>query len=213
MKKINLIIYIFILIILLFVFYYISLENKEKLIYLNKETNQKNEIIESIDAERKVMLLGVLGFENEGKIYNESDIDKQLQQCNIKPGIFVTDKSRDMFIRIVEECTGERVYINDRGYIEFNQTKINNEFISRLNDIILSNRTLIIDINDTYDSLINDIIVKFMIERLDYSQSFTYNDSIEIALINPYKLNEDNTELSKKEIYEEVLLSILSNTI
>lgn len=171
-----------------------SVEEIEK--YQNKYSSNKN----------KVLLLSILGENNEGKIYSDNEINEQLNTYNIKSGIFVVEKSREKFLDILKTCCEADFYFDD-GYLKYCCEENNNSIIKLLNNIVISDKTLIITISDTYELPINDIISKFMLEETDYSQNFKYNECIDITLINPENLNETE-DLNIKEVYEEILLNI-----
>lgn len=206
MRKIFIVIVIVIFVSIVFLCFY-NINNN-----FNYELELDNKIgsLKESNIENKILLLSTMGFSNLDKIINEDKINEQLEMINLKSGIFITEGSRNEVIDIIKKCTGEELIIDSEGYLQKKDS--NNDICMQINEMIESNKTFIISIDGTYESIIQDVVYEFMIENTKYVQNFEYNNSLRISLINPEQLQQNNEEnLSKKEICEEILLNILKH--
>lgn len=173
----------------------------------------KTEIEEdtNTDIEKRILLADILKQEDEILI-TEDNIDKTneiIKNANLKKGIFISEDSREKFLEILNISTENTYLINDDGYLK-EPTIIakENDLTKKINNYIYSNKTIVINISNTYKGLIDGMILDFMIERTTYTHTFDYNNNIRIVLINPDRINEQSEDLTQKQIYEEVLLGI-----
>lgn len=205
----------FMIIITLFLVCFISIYLYKKEFNKNNlsDNNSTNQINLDSNKNNKIMLADILKEPNE-IIVTEDNIDnsdKIIERANLKKGIFITNSSREKFLQIINSVTKANYTIDDNGYLQKSSSTENNfDIIKKFNDLIDSNNILILNISNTYKGILNDnMILDFMMERTAYTQTFDYNDNIKIVLINPDRINEEQSEdLTQKEIYVEVLLEI-----
>lgn len=172
-------------------------------------SNQQN--IEST-KEYKIMLADMLKNPDEFAITEDNidNTDKIISRAELKSGVFIVNSSREKFLQVINTVTNANYIIDEKGYLQKpSNENIKSDIIDKFNNLIDSDKTLVINISNTYKGVLNDnMILDFMIERTMYVQTFNYNESIKIALINPDRLEEKSEDLTQKEIYEEALLGI-----
>ena len=114
-----------------------------------------------------------------------------------------------MFLKLINECTENTYTIDNEGYLQkpLNIVK-ESDLTTKINDYIDSQETLIIKITSTYKELVDDMQLDIMVDKDAYVEKFDYNSAIKIVLINPERITEDSEDITKKQIYEEVLLKL-----
>lgn len=201
---------IFIIIIMLCI-YFISYQNILNLYNKNISTNLINESLLEASTDKKIMLADILKEENEIIITEDNidNTDKIIKRANIQTGIFITEHSREKFLEIINISTENNYSIDIEGYLK-KPTSITkeNDLTTKINNCIDSNKTIVINISNTYKGFLNGMLLDFMIERTMYIQTFYYNNNIQISIINPDRINEQSKDLTQKQIYEEILLGI-----
>jgi len=175
-----------------------------------EKKDTKNEVnTHDIDINSRVMLAGIIS--DEDILITEDNIDntqKVISEFNFEKGIYISENSRDIFLNILMDATGLTYSINEQGYLNEVSNEKQNNLAEKINKMIKSNFTTIIDVNEVYKATINNTVFDFIVEETMYVKNSKYNDNIRISIINPNMLY-NNEELSKKDIAEEILLKIL----
>ena len=224
-----------IIIILIFVSFLIikeqSNKNTRNLIIENEESrNIINELKEEVNASgntniydvkseydgRKILQIKpniqfetVLAGIIKGSMFTEEEIEILLEERPKYNGIWISEKSKDFFLRILKENDIENFYIDDNGYLKLKQNngnlKENNKIIE---NAIESSNLYIIDISGSsyVRDEISGQIVEYPFEKMaPYQILDIYNN--ENATIIEITTNKDN-KISSKEILEEILQNL-----
>lgn len=172
--------------------------------------------VENAGIGERLTLADILNTDNEILI-TEDNIDNTnniILKKNLKKGIYITQESRDMVQKLFNEVFGEKTfYIDKWGYLKFENLTTNDNLSNKIKAYIENDeRLLVIKISDTYKSIQDDgAILDIMIEKDVYTRNIKYSDSIDISIINSYKINNIvDEDLSLKEIYEEIIINIFS---
>lgn len=206
---------IVVIVTLVFIIGYFSIYIYKFQKYEKKE--EKNiSLIESInyssDIEKRFILANLLKDDNE-IVITEDNIDnteKIINRANLKNGILVINKAQEKIKEIFNVVTEYTCEIDEKGYLKKIQKEDKkNDLSEEINNIIDSNICLIIDVNTTYKGLIKSMQLDMMVDHDAYVELIEYNKDIKIAIINENKINEFPEELTKKEVYEEIVLEIL----
>lgn len=224
-----------IIIILIFISFLIikeqSNKNTRNLIIENEESrNIINELKEEVNASgntniydvkseydgRKILQIKpniqfetVLAGIIKGSMFTEEEIEILLEERPKYNGIWISEKSKDVFLRILKENDIENFYIDDNGYLKLKQNngnlKENNKIIE---NAIESSNLYIIDISGSsyVRDEISGQIVEYPFEKMaPYQILDIYNN--ENAIIIEITTNKDN-KISSKEILEEILQNL-----
>ena len=183
----------------------------------NEELYNNDKIKISLDASinMRIMLADILNY-GENILITEDNIDNTLEiieKENLKTGIYIEKNSQEMFIKLLNEIFGDEYFeiVNDYLQLakEYNIRENENIFKLLKSSINSNEETLIISISDSYKDILNDgSILDFMIERTYYTKNFNYNNHIKVSIINLEKILEKLEDISVKEQYEEILISI-----
>lgn len=134
-----------------------------------------------------------------------SEIDILKQKAPNKSGIWISEKSRTNFLKILDGQTNCKYSINEEGYLEIEDKISQNEIDKKLEDLILTDKQFVIDISGTdytIDSVTGEI-VENPFEQLDSYQAFDYvaNDGSYIIVITTNK----EKSLSNSEILNSII--------
>ena len=209
-NKNNIIIFILCVILIIGVILIFKMENKNEKI--ENTTDSIKEVSYSRTSKEMDFMLAELLKKDDEIVITEDNIDKSkeiIKKSNLKNGIFVVESSRDMFLKLINECTENTYTIDNEGYLQkpLNIVK-ESDLTTKINDYIDSQETLIIKITSTYKELVDDMQLDIMVDKDAYVEKFDYNSAIKIVLINPERITEDSEDITKKQIYEEVLLQL-----
>lgn len=209
-NKNNIIIFILCVILIIGVILIFKMENKNEKI--ENTTDSIKEVSYSRTSKEMDFMLAELLKKDDEIVITEDNIDKSkeiIKKSNLKNGIFVVESSRDMFLKLINECTENTYTIDNEGYLQkpLNIVK-ESDLTTKINDYIDSQETLIIKITSTYKELVDDMQLDIMVDKDAYVEKFDYNSAIKIVLINPERITEDSEDITKKQIYEEVLLKL-----
>ena len=137
-------------------------------------------------------------FEEINKIFDENYPKKD--------GIWVSEQSRDVFLKMINEESSVKYNINNEGYLIVQQDSENtSEYDNIIKRIINSNRKIIVDIN-SYDyevDVVTGEIVKYPFEQL--------GDSIDIVPDSNDKIIVLAQNQNKKFTNKEILQNFLNN--
>lgn len=146
-----------------------------------------------------VDLAGIL---KDGKP-EEDEIKKILEKRPIGKGIWVSEQSREQFIKILKNNNLNNFSVNDNGFLEIKDENISNSIAKELKNMIESERQYIINIKGkSYQrDYISGEIVEYPFEEMDPQQVVEiYEKDIDIIL----ELTQ-NKKITDKEILEAVL--------
>lgn len=136
-----------------------------------------------------------------------SEIEELLKKAPNTTGIWVSEKSREKFLKILELVTNAKYKIDEKGFLEKQELSKNNKYDEKINNIISSNKLYVIDINSTcyiLDDVTGDV-VEYPFEEMDPYIPFEYfetgNKSIFVITSNS----------SNKISYEDAIKEILEN--
>ncbi len=186
------------------------------------KNNKKNDIVntekENLDNHNNSLILAdILNYDNEILITedNVDNTNKIIERANLATGIYISKSSTELFKNILYNVFGEGYYdIDSNGYlVKIKDTPIQDDITEKINNYISSDqKCIVIHISDSYKGILdNGAILDFMIERTNYVQKFSYNEKIDIAILNSSLLLENNnTDITSKEFYEEFLVNIFN---
>ena len=124
-----------------------------------------------------------------------------------KDGIWVSEQSRDVFIKMINEESSVKYNINTEGYLVIQEDSgSNNEIDNKIKSTINSNKKIIVDIN-SYDyevDVVTGEIVKYPFEQLGDSTDIVSNDSDKIIVIT----KNQNNKYTDKELLQDFLNNI-----
>lgn len=131
---------------------------------------------------------------------NSENIDKVLQKKPLKSGIWISESSRDSFLKFINEHTIYTYSCNDNGYLICDNVMKNNpnldileksetEVDKILKHIKKENLNIIIDISDKYLKYENDILKKQNLNNEEYVKTFSYDNERIILLKDNYYNN------------------------
>lgn len=124
-----------------------------------------------------------------------------------KDGIWVSEQSRDVFIKMINEESSVKYNINNEGYLVIQEDSgSNNEIDNKIKSTINSNKKIIVDIN-SYDyevDVVKGEIVKYPFEQLGDSTDIVSNDSDKIIVIT----KNQNNKYTDKELLQDFLNNI-----
>lgn len=148
-----------------------------------------------------VDLAGIL----KGSKPEETEIDELIKKMPVKSGIWISENSRDRFLKLLNDNKINNFKISTDGYL-INSGNNENNIAKKIEDMIKSNKLYIINIKGTsyQRDYISGEIVEYPFEEMDPNQ-----------IIEPYQ-NEDSIILeitsnsSKRISDEEILDSIVS---
>lgn len=146
-----------------------------------------------------VDLAGIL---KDGKP-EEDEIKKILEKRPIGKGIWVSEQSREQFIKILKNNNLNNFSVNDNGFLEIKDENISNSIAKELKNMIESERQYIINIKGkSYQrDYISGEIVEYPFEEMDPQQVVEiYEKDKDIIL----ELTQ-NKKITDKEILEAVL--------
>ena len=146
-----------------------------------------------------VDLAGIL---KDGKP-EEDEIKKILEKRPIGKGIWVSEQSREQFIKILKNNNLNNFSVNDNGFLEIKDENISDSIAKELKNMIESERQYIINIKGkSYQrDYISGEIVEYPFEEMDPQQVVEiYEKDIDIIL----ELTQ-NKKITDKEILEAVL--------
>lgn len=124
----------------------------------------------------------------------------------VKDGVWVSQQSRDAFLELIKENTNSEYEINDEGYLIIKDNNNQNENDKKLEELINSNKKIIVDINDyDYDvDVVTGEIVEYPFEQLGEISDVISNNNDRIIVI----LKNKEQKFTEKEILEEFLNNI-----
>ena len=197
-----------ILIIGIMVIVKLKLDNKD----IKESNNIQTQENTKISIDKRIMLADILKEKEDEILITEDNIDMTneiIKRANLRSGIFIEESSRDKFLDVVNEGTQNTYTINKNGYLQKPENMVKeSDLTKKLNDFIDADGTLVIYISDTYKGIMDDMQLDFMVERDVYVEKYEYNSYTNIAIVNPNRLDEESEDLSKRQIYEEVLLGL-----
>jgi len=184
MKKKNLISIILIIIIILVVILIKNKFNEQKYSENNVISNDESKTVEDIKMEtgatadediyeiqteydgREILAIKpdiqfatvLAGILKKGQP-SEKDIEK-LDLSQFHKGVWISESSRNKFLKILEKCEVENFAIDDEGYL-YKKEETSNDYSSRLDNLINSDILTIIDITGTCyirDDMTGDIV-------------------------------------------------------
>lgn len=189
-----------------------QINNMEKNNEIIKQSiNENNNELSLLN--KRILLADILK-DKDDIIITEDNIDNSINIINKfkqKNGIYISKTSREIVVKIFNTVAqGTRYTINSEGYLS--STILNKEKCSPLeqevNEFLKSNKTIVISIANTYKAIVNGEQLDMLIERESYVEKFAYDEKMKIAIINSRVLN-DVSEESKKDLYENILITIL----
>lgn len=184
-NKNNIIIFILCVILIIGVILIFKMENKNEKI--ENTTDSIKEVSYSRTSKEMDFMLAELLKKDDEIVITEDNIDKSkeiIKKSNLKNGIFVVESSRDMFLKLINECTENTYTIDNEGYLQkpLNIVK-ESDLTTKINDYIDSQETLIIKITSTYKELVDDMQLDIMVDKDAYVEKFDYNSAIKIKAI------------------------------
>lgn len=124
-----------------------------------------------------------------------------------KDGIWVSEQSRDVFLKMINEESSVKYNINNEGYLIVQQDSENtSEYDNIIKRIINSNRKIIVDIN-SYDyevDVVTGEIVEYPFEQLGDSIDIVPNSNDKIIVL----AQNQNKKFTNKEILQNFLNNI-----
>ena len=197
-----------ILIIGIIVIVKLKLDNKD----IEESNNIQTQENTQISIDKRIMLADILKENEDEILITEDNIDMTneiIKRANLRSGIFIEQSSRDKFLDVVNEGTQNTYTISKDGYLQKPENMVKESDVTKkINDFIDSDGTLVIYISDTYKVIMDDMQLDFMVERDAYVEKYQYNSYTDIVIVNPNRLDEESEDLTKKQIYEEVLLGL-----
>lgn len=176
------------------------------------ETEEENVFLNlSSGLQEKVLLAGLFyefNYDDE-VLLNETEVLDILEPLKFKKGIFVTENSREIVKKILYDMTGKQYNIDNEGYLEEIE-EIESDIERDLNEFIKNpQKAKIINVGETYSTILGSEIIAGMIEPTVYVQNFDFSDEITISIINSNNI-EPKEDLTRKDIAEEIFLNILN---
>ena len=170
-------------------------------IYVEYDGNQMLQIKPEIQYD--TVLAGIL----KNDIPSEDEIDTILQKSPNKNGIWISEQSREGFMKLLHENNINELTINNEGYLEMNGEATNDQ-LKILKDAINSKKLLIIDCQGkTYsrDEMTGKII-EYPFEKMDPYQAVDVYRNEENAIIE-VTTNEKGL-LTSQQILEDFILNL-----
>lgn len=134
------------------------------------------------------------------------EVDKIISTNNLyKNGIYVSENSREEFLRIITKNTKNKYRINNEGYLEYEKTESENDNDKQIIEMIDSNKLYIINISFecyTIDDVSGEI-VDYPFEIMDpyqICQSYKSSDKIVITITTNSK-----KKVNDEDIFNELL--------
>lgn len=135
----------------------------------------------------------------------ENEINELVSKVPNKSGIWISEQSRQEFLKLLENNNINNIYISNDGYLQSNGNT-ENEITTKLNNMINSNKLFIINMTGiAYErDYISGKITEYPFEDMDPYQ-----------IIQPYQVenkiilevtSNNNEKLTDKEILETILL-------
>lgn len=178
---------------------------------IQQSSDENNNECNSLN--KRVLLADILR-DKDDSIIAEDNIDilnKTINKIKQKNGIYISKTSRKEFLEILNSIAqGTKYTVNEEGYLLstiFNKDKCL-PLEQEVNDFLNTNKTIVVGIADTYKTIVNGEQLDMLIERESYVEKFAYDEKMKIAIINSRVLN-DVSEESKKDLYENILITIL----
>lgn len=185
---------------------------------IKKETNanadtEMYEIIEEYDGRKLVQIRPNIQFETvlAGIIKNSKPEDNEIkiltEKMPKKNGIWISEQSRNVFIKLLSENNITQFEIDNEGYLQ-SKEESNSDQYKKIKRAIENGKIYIIDISGKCyirDDFTGEI-VEYPFEEMDPDQAVeTYNnDSSKIIEIT----SNINNKISNQEILADVLLNI-----
>lgn len=178
---------------------------------IQQSSDENNNECNSLN--KRVLLADILK-DKDDIIITDDNIDNSIKIINKfkrKNGIYISITSREKFLEIINSIAqGTRYTINKEGYLSstiFNKDKCS-PLEQEVNVFFNSNKTIVVSIANTYKAMANGEQLDMLIERDSYVEKFAYDEKMKIAIINSRVLN-DVSEENKKDLYENILITIL----
>lgn len=181
-----------------------KMEADSSLYEITQEYDGRNTLNIKRDILYKVAFAGII--KQDKPILDE--IDKIFgEDYPKKDGIWVSKQSRDAFLKMINEESSVKYYINDEGYLAIQEDNgSNNENDSKIKNIINSNKKIIVDIN-SYDyevDVVTGEIVKYPFEQLGDSIDIVPDSNDKIIVL----AQNQNKKFTNKEIIQNFLDNI-----
>ena len=119
------------------------------------------------------------GIIKQGKP-EESEIDTLIAKKESKNGIWVSEKSRESFLRLINSYTNQDYEIDEKGYLELIKKAENkNSYDTVIENAINSEKQYVIDISGSYYSIdhMTKTIENNPFEKMDVYQIYEYVES------------------------------------
>lgn len=191
-------------------------EKKENNIEIKEEANKVDESEDNTEKNMsfQVMMADILSTSENLNINNVG--------TNIpnEKGIWIDENSREYVLNLINTLTNKTYNINNYGFLTKEDTnKKNNQenkeihefYTNKVNELMSSNKLIIISINDTYKQF-NDIdkdIIDIEVDENDYALLFKENltdeNANEIIILNSKKYNDKNSENTTALLMNKIL--------
>lgn len=191
-----------------------TLENTiiEQNLMLNSNTNKNTDNINNF----KVLLAGVLSKNDVSFKY--SDVDEIISSVKFSgKGVWVSEKSRDYIIKLVNSISNANYIINENGFLIIDEENLKKEeqlkeeyvfFTTKLNELINStDKIIILSIEKEYKNLnvYDNDILNMIIEDEEYALLFN-NEDVNSNISNIVILNDKNYNFENKIDSSDMLM-------
>ena len=122
---------------------------------IEKEYDGREILVIKPDVQFKTVLAGILKHGKPSK----QDIE-ELELSKFKKGVWISEISRDRFLQILKKCGLNNFSIDEKGYL-YKNSESQNEYSSKLENLINSNKLTIVDITGkcyTRDEMTGEIL-------------------------------------------------------
>lgn len=177
-----------------------------------KADTEMYEIIEEYDGRKLVQIRPNIQFETvlAGIIKNnkpeEDEIYKLIEKIPPKNGIWISEQSRNSFLKLLRENNIVQFEIDDEGYLQSKEKSSSDQY-EKINNLINNGKLYIIDISGKCyirDDFTGEI-VEYPFEEMDPDQV------VEVYNNENNKIIEITRNLSNKITEQEILTDVLLN--
>ena len=167
---------------------------------VSKDESGNQMISIKADLQYKVALAGVLAHEEP----STSNLDEYLLGLSQERGIWIEEKSREKFLKLLNDVSQAGYHINEKGYLQIDN-KEKDQYSKKIDKSIRENKLIRIAIISSYYTLdsVTGKVGEFPYEDADPYQIYEYfqaeNESLLLITTNKKK------SFSNKEIVDEIL--------
>lgn len=176
-----------------------AISSTTQLIQQSEDIETKNA---EIDKKIKTILYGILHCTGEmEEEYNEESVKEIVEKMTIKNGVYISEKARGKILNLIKNTTDLDYKVDDDGYLVSN-SNATNEIAKKIEELISSDKCIVLDYNIYYYCVLGSDICTFNIEPSEYIEKFE-DDNMIIMILNSSKYEEEYE--SEKDLINQII--------